>query len=88
MKNTFPVVDAITAAVAALPFRAKIHALSVSLQADGAIVPVQRERGDFASYEWARVNPAQLYWGRYDLNQSDANEDHAKRFARLTGVRS
>lgn len=86
--KTFPIVSAVTDAVAALPFSAKIHALSVSLQAEGAIVTVERARGDFATYEWARVNPAQLYWGHYDLDQSEANQDHAQRFARLTGARS
>ena len=85
MNNHFRVVDAINDAVAALPFQAKIYSLSVSLRASGAIVTVERGRGDFASYEWAHVNPSQLYWGHYDMTETEAATDHAQRFARLTG---
>ena len=88
MQNTFSNIEDIRAAVAALPFNATVHAVSISHRAAGAVVTVQRERGDFASWEWCDVNPAQLYWGHYDMTESEADLDHAERFARLTGVRS
>jgi hypothetical protein len=86
MNKTFPVVDAITDAVAALPFHAKLHALSVSLKAGGAIVTVQRDHDNCVTYEWAAVNPSHLFWGHYDMTEEQANDDHSKRFARLTGA--
>lgn len=86
--NSFQVIDTIRDAVAALPFQAQIFAISVSHRVGGAIVTIQRERGDFASYEWAEVNPAQLYWGHYDMTEEESETNHAERFARLTGVRS
>ena len=88
MSNTFKNAETIERAIAALPFNATLAGLSVSHRAGGAVVTVQRERGDFVTYEWAAVNPAQLYWGHYDMTETEAAADHAERFARLTGVRS
>lgn len=88
MSNAFANIEQIRAAVSALPFTATVHGVSVSHRAGGAIVTVERWRGDFVTYEWAEVNPAQLYWGHYDLTETEADADHAERFARLTGVRS
>lgn len=84
--NTFQTVEKIRDAVAALPFEAHIVALSVSQRARGAIVTVQRARGDFASWEWAEVCPSQLFTGHYDMSEDESEENHAERFARLTGV--
>jgi hypothetical protein len=85
MKSTAQNAEQIQNAVAALPFNAELLKLSVSLNAGGAVVTVQRERGDFVTYEWAAVNPGQLFWGHYDMTETEAAADHAQRFARLTG---
>ena len=86
MTSAFKTVRQIRAAVEALPFACDVYSITVSHRAAGAIVTVQRERGDFASWEWSEVNPAQLYWGHYGMTELEAESDHAKRCARLQGV--
>jgi len=85
MKSTTQNAEAIQRAVASLPFNAELLKLSVSLNAGGAVLTVQRDGGDFVTYEWAAVNPGQLFWGHYDMTETEAAADHAQRFSRLTG---
>ena len=86
MANAFETVKTIQRAIDSLPFTASVHAISVSHRAGCAIVTAKRDGGDFASWEWCEVNPGQLYWGHYDMTETEADSDHAQRFARLTGV--
>jgi len=92
MKNTIDVVKIIEAITAQMPFEAKVKAVSISLNREGAIVTLERDRlackipaVDFITYEWNINNAGALFWGHYDMSEEEAAIDHAQRFARLTG---
>lgn len=92
MKNTIDVTKIIEAITAQLPFKAKVKAVSVSLNREGAIVTIERDRLgsripalDFITYEWNINNAGAFFWGHYDMTETEAATDHAQRFARLIG---
>lgn len=92
MKSTIDVAKIIEAITAQMPFKAKVKAVSISLNREGAIVTLERDRlvckvpaVDFITYEWNINNAGALFWGHYDMTETEAATDHAQRFARLTG---